>query len=73
MHYFYINFYPHPPRGGRPVGVDLLGEGGTISTHTLREEGDRGRNAEGVEGEVISTHTLREEGDGAASISLPVT
>ena len=56
------NFYPRPPRGGRlaaPVGVihDVA-----ISTHALREEGDR-MDWIADEGSFISTHALREEGD----------
>ena len=35
-----VDFYPRPPRGGRPVHV--LGQHlvGAISIHALREEGD---------------------------------
>ena len=35
-----INFYPRPPRGGRPPGVRLAVRVGAISIHALREEGD---------------------------------
>ena len=34
------NFYPRPPRGGRPSPVPVLGKGKFISIHALREEGD---------------------------------
>ena len=34
------NFYPRPPRGGRPVQADSLRHPGAISIHALREEGD---------------------------------
>mgnify|MGYP007014002579 CR=1 FL=1 len=35
-----INFYPRPPRGGRPVGYPVISFCRTISIHALREEGD---------------------------------
>ena len=34
------NFYPRPPRGGRPGKQDLLKYSYGISIHALREEGD---------------------------------
>ena len=34
------NFYPRPPRGGRPIYADQLGWAIPISIHALREEGD---------------------------------
>ena len=34
------NFYPRPPRGGRPFRFALLYDDITISIHALREEGD---------------------------------
>ena len=34
-------FYPRPPRGGRHGGRPGAGRFGAISTHALREEGDR--------------------------------
>ena len=56
------DFYPRPPRGGRP-GVRhgcTLDVG--ISIHALREEGDLcQRHLPGLE--PISIHALREEGD----------
>ena len=64
-----IDFYPRPPRGGRPVdgadgGVETL-----ISIHALREEGDGKENAINGAWMQISIHALREEGDlGARSI-----
>ena len=36
------NFYPRPPRGGRPTSGPEPGRSGTISIHALREEGDGG-------------------------------
>ena len=35
-----INFYPRPPRGGRPARLLWLHSSMTISIHALREEGD---------------------------------
>ena len=35
-----VNFYPRPPRGGRPVCGACAGLSGWISIHALREEGD---------------------------------
>ena len=34
------NFYPRPPRGGRPAEIGSIREVGAISIHALREEGD---------------------------------
>ena len=35
-----VNFYPRPPRGGRPNTRPLRSGSGPISIHALREEGD---------------------------------
>ena len=35
------NFYPRPPRGGRPAAVRAAGPPREISIHALREEGDQ--------------------------------
>ena len=35
-----LNFYPRPPRGGRPGGVETNENSVFISIHALREEGD---------------------------------
>ena len=35
------NFYPRPPRGGRPRRAPRRQQPGAISIHALREEGDR--------------------------------
>ena len=57
------NFYPRPPRGGRPQYPVFHSHFCVISIHALREEGDQtpydqlGRHP-------ISIHALREEGDG---------
>ena len=56
------NFYPRPPRGGRPFRdgrPDLLR---CISIHALREEGDAAAPT-GCLCAKISIHALREEGD----------
>ena len=34
------NFYPRPPRGGRPSSENPRSDGFCISIHALREEGD---------------------------------
>ena len=34
------NFYPRPPRGGRPAVFTPEAPGDRISIHALREEGD---------------------------------
>ena len=36
-----VNFYPRPPRGGRPEDNGTSGDFELISIHALREEGDR--------------------------------
>ena len=59
-----LNFYPRPPRGGRPAEPSPPGVSREISIHALREEGDSlGEILH--HGELgISIHALREEGDG---------
>ena len=56
------DFYPRPPRGGRPGHNDAAGLQFAISTHALREEGDA-IDPPNDAGYIISTHALREEGD----------
>ena len=34
------DFYPRPPRGGRPISRRTMRRTNIISTHALREEGD---------------------------------
>ena len=58
----YGNFYPRPPRGGRPHLLVLLGSDVLISIHALREEGDLNRGVS-LDQLDISIHALREEGD----------
>ena len=62
------NFYPRPPRGGRRLGAIWMMLSLVISTHALREEGDR--NCSSLRcALLISTHALREEGDVAGPSS----
>ena len=56
------DFYPRPPRGGRPAGGPGSFHGRQISIHALREEGDVLAGPLPA-GKVISIHALREEGD----------
>ena len=56
------NFYPRPPRGGRPPINNDVTELIKISIHALREEGDR-LAVGGQDAGLISIHALREEGD----------
>ena len=56
------NFYPRPPRGGRPR-LNMTNEQlKTISIHALREEGDE-TASHPTGAREISIHALREEGD----------
>ena len=57
------DFYPRPPRGGRPRELCLLRSQEPISIHALREEGDLRREVPEVVQRQISIHALREEGD----------
>ena len=57
-----FNFYPRPPRGGRPAGGHQRYRRIDISIHALREEGDLVTQAESCPTK-ISIHALREEGD----------
>ena len=56
------NFYPRPPRGGRPLPAQKLFAQTIISIHALREEGDTTRKTKYPDFS-ISIHALREEGD----------
>ena len=38
--FFWGDFYPRPPRGGRPSLLSVDSPKGSISIHALREEGD---------------------------------
>ena len=59
----FANFYPRPPRGGRPADVVEAVVEGNISIHALREEGDSLTGFLGPLHRDISIHALREEGD----------
>ena len=61
------NFYPRPPRGGRPAGIHRPCADHSISIHALREEGDYPRSAPDLRPAQISIHALREEGDRSTS------
>ena len=56
------NFYPRPPRGGRPGKIMFLTQYCVISIHALREEDDFRRTLLLHQG-YISIHALREEDD----------
>ena len=56
------NFYPRPPRGGRPTYKHVRAAATIISIHALREEGDT-LAATLARTYKISIHALREEGD----------
>ena len=58
-----MNFYPRPPRGGRPVSPAAVDENHLISIHALREEGDCFVLCYYCVTKCISIHALREEGD----------
>ena len=57
------NFYPRPPRGGRPGETATLAPAKRISIHALREEGDSVSKRGYRVTRSISIHALREEGD----------
>ena len=57
------DFYPRPPRGGRPETPRPRGCSGFISIHALREEGDAPHAYTPGLALQISIHALREEGD----------
>ena len=57
------DFYPRPPRGGRPSSVERQDVLVLISIHALREEGDYLPGAAREGATPISIHALREEGD----------
>ena len=67
-----LNFYPRPPRGGRPSQFGKSTSSQSISIHALREEGDVQGAWNRRERVLISIHALREEGDlplsGAANV-----
>ena len=72
------DFYPRPPRGGRPYNGSMFTKSFEISIHALREEGDGEDGDVSHHAVIISIHALREEGDvrvsallcGATAISI---
>ena len=64
------NFYPRPPRGGRPAWMKMSSGHWIISIHALREEGDPDVRREIQSRGGISIHALREEGDKASFWNL---
>ena len=65
------NFYPRPPRGGRPGKAIRFQHRRAISIHALREEGDGRPLAAHSSCCRISIHALREEGDADVLQQLP--
>ena len=57
------NFYPRPPRGGRPYKFADFYNKGIISIHVLREEDDLLPGSQYERLLHISIHVLREEDD----------
>ena len=57
------DFYPRPPRGGRPTPPERNTRDWLISIHALREEGDQRQAGILAQLRQISIHALREEGD----------
>ena len=54
------DFYPRPPRGGRPLAVKNSCVHEAISIHALREEGDKDNSASFLPGEgFLSTPSAR--------------
>ena len=58
-----FDFYPRPPRGGRPQPSSASRPSRQISIHALREEGDQSFMVSNKAMYGISIHALREEGD----------
>ena len=65
------DFYPRPPRGGRPPQLDQSYLASSISIHALREEGDQILQRDDGVVCTISIHALREEGDAAFLCRAP--
>ena len=61
----HTDFYPRPPRGGRPEVIAIPVDEYKISIHALREEGDPRVVLIINQFVIISIHALREEGDGS--------
>ena len=65
----HTDFYPRPPRGGRPERFGHQRNGHRISIHALREEGDQPLFQISQLHPTISIHALREEGDVCGTIT----
>ena len=66
------DFYPRPPRGGRPVRSGIRRLPQSISIHALREEGDGPFGIIPDDCGFISIHALREEGDSVGQRTAPM-
>ena len=65
------NFYPRPPRGGRPEDTDDGYRAGVfLSTPSARRATRQRQTCS--DGHLISIHALREEGDGPTSKACPL-
>ena len=67
------NFYPRPPRGGRPERRRRDHRHQPISIHALREEGAAAALGVLANRGIISIHALREEGDLLPTLPLLFT
>ena len=66
------NFYPRPPRGGRPGKAAVLFGGQVISIHALREEGDTSSCSAALSAsEFLSTPSARRATVGNSSLIHP--
>ena len=63
-----LNFYPRPPRGGRPVESRFYTCKSCISIHALPKEGDFRKIKTLLNGIMISIHALRKEGDAEEAV-----
>ena len=64
------DFYPRPPRGGRPRTAKKEDASPAISIHALREEGDLHPDQRKGQVRSISIHALREEGDSVRPVAV---
>ena len=62
--FLYPNFYPRPPRGGRPLQQSPSGWQPLFLPTPSARRATFALGPHGVQGADISTHALREEGDG---------
>ena len=68
---FYMNFYPRPPRGGRPSGFPNICGAEGISIHALREEGDRIAGVVPVNAELFLSTPSARRATGSSDRSCP--